>query len=112
MFKNEIDMMMNYAGYFLFGIGVLSFVVSIIVQAIKEQPYLKDLPTSLLTLVISFIVTIASVAVLCSHYKTQTSWAVIYGSIVLSFIVYLISTGGWEKAKEIWNRMRYPGGSK
>ena len=37
----NIETLMQYMSYILAGIGVLAFLVSVIVQAIKEMPALK-----------------------------------------------------------------------
>ena len=92
----NVNVMMQYVTYGLALIGVLAFLVSIIVQVIKELPGLNKIPTSIVAL-----------AVLCTYYKTAVTWYYIFASIIAAFVVYLVATGGWEKVKGIWDRTKY-----
>lgn len=47
----NVNVMMQYVTYGLALIGVLAFLVSIIVQVIKELPGLNKIPTSIVALV-------------------------------------------------------------
>ena len=49
----NVNVMMQYVTYGLAMIGGLAFLVSIIVQVIKELPFLKKIPTSVVALVAS-----------------------------------------------------------
>ena len=51
----NVELMMQYITYFLMGIGVLAFLVSAIVQAVKELPGLQRVPTSVVALAVSMI---------------------------------------------------------
>ena len=93
--------------YILAGIGVLAFLVSVIVQAIKEMPALKKVQTNVVALITSLILTPAAVIVLCTYYQIVIEWYYIFASFIAAFIVYLVSTGGWERVTEMWNRNAY-----
>ena len=95
----NVNVMMQYVTYGLALIGVLAFLVSIIVQVIKELPGLNKIPTSIVALVTSLILCPVALAVLCTYY--------IFASIIAAFVVYLVATGGWEKVKGIWDRTKY-----
>ena len=56
---------------------------------------------------VSLILTPISVIVLCNYYRIVIEWYYIVAAIVAAFIVYLVSTGGWERVTEIWNRSKY-----
>ena len=49
----DINVMMQYVTYGLALIGVLAFLVSIIVQVIKEMPGINKIPTSIVALATS-----------------------------------------------------------
>ena len=100
----NVNVMMQYVTYGLALIGVLAFLVSIIVQVIKE---LNKIPTSIVALVTSLILCPVALAVLCTYYKTAVTWYYIFASIIAAFVVYLVATGGWEKVKGIWDRTKY-----
>ena len=94
---NEI---MQYVTYGLAIIGVLAFMVSIVVQVIKEMPGLAKIPTSIVALITSVILCPLAVICLCTYYKIVITWYYIFASFLAAFIVYLVSTGGWEKVKK------------
>lgn len=104
MNMNEI---MQYVTYGLALIGVLAFAVSIVVQVIKEMPGLTKLPTSIVALAASLILCPLAMIGLCAYYKIVITWYYVMASFLAAFIVYLVSTGGWEKVKEIWDRVKY-----
>ena len=103
----NIDVMMQYVTYGLALIGVLAFLVSIIVQVIKELPGLDKIPTSIVALITSLILCPVALLILCTYYKTTVTWYYIFASVIAAFVVYLVATGGWEKVKGIWDRTKY-----
>ena len=103
----NIETLMQYMSYILAGIGVLAFLVSVIVQAIKEMPALKKIQTNVVALITSLILTPVAVIVLCTYYQIVIEWYYIFASFIAAFIVYLVSTGGWERVAEMWNRNAY-----
>lgn len=105
----EMNVITQYVMYVLIAIGGLAFIVSVITQVIKELPRLKDLPTSVVALTIAMLLCPVTVLILCTCFKLPITWYYIVGSIIIAFIVYLVSTGGWERINEIWKRTRYNG---
>lgn len=103
----DVNVMMQYVTYGLALIGGLAFLVSIIVQVIKELPGLKNIPTSIVALAASLILCPAALTALCTYFKIVITWYYVFASFLAAFVVYLVSTGGWEKIKEIWERTKY-----
>lgn len=103
----DVKVMMQYVTYGLALIGGLAFMVSIVVQVIKELPGLKNIPTSIVALAASLVLCPVALAVLCTYYKTVITWYYVFTSFLAAFVVYLVATGGWEKVKEIWDRTKY-----
>ena len=103
----NIEILMQYMSYILAGIGVLAFLVSVIVQVIKEMPGLKRVQTNAVALATSLILTPVAVIVLCTYYQIVIEWYYIFASFIAAFIVYLVSTGSWERVTEMWNRNAY-----
>ena len=62
------EMLMQYITYALGGIGILAFLVSVVVQVIKEMPVLKKIQTNVVALAVSLILTPVAVVVLCIYY--------------------------------------------
>ena len=65
----DVNVMMQYVTYGLALIGVLAFLVSIIVQVIKELPRLNQIPTSIVALATSLILCPMALVILCTYYK-------------------------------------------
>ncbi len=103
---NEI---MQYLSSALIVLGALAFITSAIVQTIKEMPHLAGIPTELVALVISEVVTVVAVFAGCSYFDITMLWYYIVAAVVVGFFVYMISTGGWEKLNAIWERTKYNG---
>lgn len=103
----NMNTMMEYITYGLALIGGLAFLVSVIVQVIKEMPGLNKIPTSVVALAASMILCPVALIVLCTYYKMVITWYYVFAAFVAVFVVYLVSTGGWEKIKSIWDRTKY-----
>lgn len=101
------EMLMQYITYALAGVGILAFFVSVVVQVIKEIPILKKIQTNVVALAVSLILTPVAVVVLCIYYGIVIEWYYVFASFLAAFIVYLVSTGCWERITEIWNRSKY-----
>lgn len=103
----NVHELMQYVTYGLALIGGLAFLVSIIVQVLKELPGLSRIPTSIVALATSLILCPVTLTMLCTYYKIAVTWYYIFASLVGAFVVYLVATGGWEKVKSIWDRTKY-----
>lgn len=103
----DINVMMQYVTYGLALIGALAFLVSIVVQVIKEMPGLNKIPTSIVALATSLILCPVALIILCTYYKMVITWYYVFASFMAAFVVYLVATGGWEKVKSIWDRTKY-----
>lgn len=103
----NMELLMQFVTYALMAIGVLAFAVSMITQVIKEMPFLKQIPTNVVALVVSMILCPLSVIVACQFFNIVIIWYYVFASFIASFIVYLVSTGGWERVTEMWNRTKY-----
>lgn len=103
----NIELLMQFVTYALIAIGVLAFAVSMITQVIKEMPFLKQIPTNVVALVVSMILCPLSVIIACQYFDIVIIWYYVFASFIAAFIVYLVSTGGWERVTEMWNRTKY-----
>ncbi len=103
----DVRVLMQYLSYALMAIGVLAFVVSMVVQVIKEMPKLAEIPTNAVALVVSLILCPVAVIVACQYFKIVITWYYVFASFIAAFIVYLVSTGGWERVREMWDRTLY-----
>lgn len=103
----DMELMVQYITFALMAVGVLAFLVAVFVQVIKELPGLQRIPTSIVALVMSVILCQLVVIIACQCFKIVIVWYYPVGAVIAAFIVYLIATGGWERAAEIWNRTKY-----
>ena len=103
----NINVIMQYLTYGLALLGILAFIVSVIVQVIKDLPWLSKLPTSIVALVASLVLCPVALVVLCIYFKIVITWYYVFASFIAAFIVYLVSTGGWDTLKAIWDRTKY-----
>ena len=103
----NMEVFLQYVTYALMAVGVLAFIVSVITQVIKEMPYLKNIQTNAVAMVVSLIVCPVAVIIACQYFKIVILWYYVFASFIAAFIVYLVGTGGWEKISEMWNRTKY-----
>lgn len=103
----NVELLMQYVTYALMAVGVLAFIVSIITQVIKEMPMLKNIQTNAVALAVALILCPVAVVVACQYFKIVIEWYYVFASFIAAFIVYLVSTGGWERVSEMWNRTKY-----
>lgn len=104
-----MDYFVEYTAAVFSIVGILAFIVSVVVQVIKEMPFLKKIQTNLVTMLTALFFCEAAVPLICMYFHTEITWYYLVAGFFLSFIVYLVSTGGWEKVSEIWKRSRYHG---
>ena len=103
----NMEILMQLLTYLLIAIGGAAFLVSAITQVIKDMPFLKKIQTNVVALVVSLILCPVAVIIACQYFKIVITWYYIFGSFIAAFIVYLVSTGGWDKVSEMWNRTKY-----
>lgn len=103
----NVEMLMQYVTYALIAVGALAFFVSAITQVIKEMPALKNIQTNAVALVVALILCPVSVIIACQYFNIVITWYYVFASFIAAFIVYLVSTGGWERVTEMWNRTKY-----
>lgn len=103
----NMETLMQLLTYLLIAIGAAAFLVSAITQVIKDMPYLKKIQTNVVALVVSLIMCPIAVIIACQYFNIVITWYYIFASFIAAFIVYLVSTGGWEKVSEMWNRTKY-----
>lgn len=103
----NMENLMQYVIYVLMAVGVLAFLVAVIVQVIKELPWLQKIPTSVVALTVSLILCPLAVVIVCQYFKIVIVWYYVFASFIAAFIVYLVATGGWERVVEMWERTKY-----
>ena len=103
----NMEIFMQYVTYALMAIGGLSFLVAVIVQVIKELPWLQQIPTSVVALTVSMFLCPLAVVIACQYFRITIIWYYLVASLIAAFVVYLVATGGWERVTGIWRRTKY-----
>ena len=103
----NMETIMQLLTYLLIAIGGLAFLVSGITQVIKEMPLFKKFQTNAVALAVALILCPVTVIIACQYFNIVIEWYYIFASFIAAFIVYLVSTGGWEKVSAMWNRTKY-----
>lgn len=108
----NMELLVQYVTYGLMALGVLAFLVALIVQVIKELPGLNKIPSSIVALVVSVILCQLAAIIACQCLKMVIVWYYVFAAFIAAFVVYVIATGGWERAAEIWQRTKYKSSKK
>ena len=103
----SMELLIQYVTYALTAGGVMAFIVSIITQVSKEMPLLKKIQTNVVALAVSLILCPIATIIACQYFKIVVEWYYVFASFIAAFIVYLVSTGGWERVSEMWSRTKY-----
>ncbi len=103
----SMEILVQFVTYMLAAVGALAFMVSMITQVIKEMPGLKRVQTNAVALGVSLVLCPAAVVIACQYFKIVIAWYYIFASFLAAFVVYLVSTGGWERVAEMWERTKY-----
>ena len=103
----NMELLIQYMTYILAVIGGLAFLVAVVVQVIKELPWLNQIQTSVVALVVSMILCPLAVVIACQYFNIVIVWYYVFASFIAAFVVYLVATGGWERVTAIWKRPKY-----
>lgn len=103
----DINMIMQYASYVLIAIGMMAFLVSAITQLIKELPWFKQIPTSVLVFILALVLCPVSFLAMMEWLGQPVEWYMMFACMMAAFIVALIALDGWERVKNIWDRTKY-----
>lgn len=103
----DASVIMQYLSYLFIAIGVMAFLVSVVTQVIKELPGIKNLPTSMIVIILSLVICPLAMLALLEYLKQPVTWYMVFACMLAAFVVALVSMDGWERLKEIWNRTGY-----
>lgn len=80
-------------------IGVLVVLTNIIVQVLKKMTWGK-LPTNILAVVISMVLTLVAFFAYCQIKAITVVWYMVVAAVVLGFLVAYAAMFGFDKLKE------------
>ena len=85
-------------------VGILAFIVSIIIEVIKNIGPMKKVPTQLVTIIISIVICTVGYIAYASYSKMPLTWYYIFAAFISSFIVAYVSMFGFDTLKELYER--------
>lgn len=101
-----MDIFTMIATYGLAVVGILVFLVTIVTEMIKGVGPLKSVPTNLVVLVLSIIITVVAYFAAIAYFVRPFVWYELVAAIIGSFIIAFIAMNGWDKLAEIWTRFK------
>lgn len=87
-------------------VAILAFVVSAIVEVIKNVGPLKHVPTDIVVIALSMNVTIVAYFGCADYFEHTVVWYEIALAAFGSFIVAYVAMFGWEKLSALWKRFK------
>ena len=99
-----INKIFEYATTVLSAMVILVFVTTIIVEVVKGL--FKRVPTNIVAVAVSLIVTILAAVILCTVMEIPIVWYYIVGAVMLGIFVAYASMFGFDKFKATWERLK------
>jgi len=100
------DLIIKYLPSAVSIITLLAFSTSLITEVIKDLGFMKKIPTNLVVLVVSIVITVLAYLMYCSANDSIIYWYGVVGAFLGSFIVAYIATYGWDKLHELYLRFK------
>lgn len=88
----------------MIAVGALAFVVSVITEIIKGIGVLKKIPTDIVVIILSMVLTVVAFFAYAQYAALVVTWYLIVAAIIGGFFVAFIAMYGWSKLKELWTR--------
>lgn len=92
--------------YGIAAIAIAAFIVSIITEVIKDIGPLKNVPTNLVVIALSMLVTTTAYFGVSSYFTRAIIWYELIATVVASFVVAFVAMYGWTKLTEVWDRFK------
>lgn len=85
-------------------IGALAFVVSVITEVIKGIGVMKKVPTDIVVIILSMVLTVVAFFAYAQYVALVVAWYWVVAAIICGFFVAFIAMYGWDKINELWTR--------
>lgn len=85
-------------------VGALAFVVSVITEVIKGIGVFKKIPTDIVVIILSMVLTVVAFFAYAQYAALVVTWYLIVAALIGGFFVAFITMYGWSKLKELWTR--------
>lgn len=81
-----------------------AFIVSLIIQLIKDLPLLKKVPTQLVVIILSIIISEIAYGSFTAINHTTAQWYMVIAAMLAGFIIAYIAMYGFDNLKKLWDR--------
>ena len=85
-------------------IGAMAFVVSVITEVIKGIGVMKKVPTDIVVIILSMVLTVVAFFAYAQYATLVVAWYWVVAAIICGFFVAFIAMYGWDKINELWTR--------
>ena len=85
-------------------VGTLACVVSVITEVIKGIGVFKKIPTDIVVIILSMVLTVVAFFAYAQYASLVVAWYLVVAAIISGFFVAFIAMYGWSKLKELWTR--------
>ena len=85
-------------------VGALAFVVSVITEVIKGIGVFKKIPTDIVVIILSMVLTVVAFFAYAQYVSLVVTWYLIVAALIGGFFVAFITMYGWSKLTELWTR--------
>lgn len=85
-------------------IGALAFVVSVITEVIKGMGVMKKVPTDIVVIILSMVLTVVAFFAYAQYTALVVAWYWVVAALICGFFVAFIAMYGWSKLNELWTR--------
>lgn len=99
-----LNALLHYIPILALAMFLLVSAVQIIVEVIKGM--FPKLPTAVLVFIVSIVTTLLALFIAAAIMEITVMWYYAVGAVVLGIFVAHAAMNGWEKYKEIWERIK------
>ena len=99
-----ITTLIHYGSVLALAMFLLVFAVQIIVEVFKGM--FPKLPTAILVFIVSIIITVLALLIAAAVLEITVMWYYAVGAVVLGIFVAHAAMNGWDKYKELFERLK------
>lgn len=104
--KVDFEVLYGYGSKLVIAVGILAFLVSVIVQVLKQVKWLEErIPTQITVIAVSLVLCPVAMSAMASYYSVPIDWFMVFASFIAAFVVALVSMDGWERVSELASRL-------
>lgn len=94
----------TYIPIIILAIGIMAAIVSVVTEGLKFFEGLNKMPTQVLVIIVSMVITPATFIAIMAWYKQPIEWFMVFASFIAAFFIALVSMNGWDSITSIINR--------